>query len=408
MKTVIGLLLISFTLFIVNHTRACEGGEWEDRVHDHRRMADGHGGDGTHTHADWKKVCADGTVRVNPGYTDAHAWGDALRDDIDDFPEITLQDPNKDQSPKNPQPPNPNDQPELNELPPPDPNAPQPSQAQRVVPKVTDEPTDEPPGDTGRGGESGDQPAPDRGNADPQGLPPLPDVTPENPTENPTQNPAESKPQATQEQHKQTGVTPQPQVTPQTTVDSVQQPLLLTEYMVRDWTQRTGGNLPQWIELYNPNPNAILLHNCVFSYVVQKKKVKHVQINNFTIPAGKAVILVTRAVNSRSFGGVTAEQIYDLKIGNWLKNGWLLRTAGGGVIANAGKMFGSSLPHAPKHANGARQSHSVVASEPTSTAYFYGSASDIGTPGYHEPITPAAPRLLRKQIDTWGALKRGE
>ena len=63
----------------------------------------------------------------------------------------------------------------------------------------------------------------------------------------------------------------------------------------------------------------------------------------------------------------------------------------------------------------------ALTEEDTETAYFYGSASDIGTPCYYEPLAPAAPSLIRdgfrvllptKPVDprekaatTWGALK---
>lgn len=279
------------------------------------------------------------------------------------------------------------------------------------------------------------------GESDTQGLPPLPDVTPQNP-EQPTSQaiqpqaiqgqpqqagvvpqqtqpqqtgvtPQPTQPQATQGQPQQTGVTPQP--TPQATQPQgrqqthvPQQPLRVTEYMVRDWSRSAGGDLPQWIELYNPNPNPILLHNCFFSYVVHQgfnKKVKHVQVDNFTVPAKKAVIFVTRAVGPNRFAGVEAAQVYALNIPNSLKSGWLLRTATGGVIFKAGEEFGGARPHAPNHVEGNRQSFTRYAEADTETAYYYGSAWDIGTPGYHEPVR-AAPSVLRKKIGLWGALKQ--
>ena len=209
-----------------------------------------------------------------------------------------------------------------------------------------------------------------------------------------------------------------------------QQPFLLTltEYMVRDWSKSSGGGLPQWIELYNPTPNPILLQNCVFNYVAIvnfNRKVKQVQIPNFVVPAEEAVIFVTHAVPARHFGGITAEQVYDLQIENVLKRGWSLTTANGDVISKAGEAFEAYRPIAPKHSvDGERQSYTRYTETDTETAYFYGSASDIGTPGYHAPLAPAAPSLLRhgfraflptKPVDprekaatTWGALKQSE
>lgn len=375
MKTIIGLLLISLCLFTVDSGSACDDAEWEDNTHDHRPMADGHGG-GEHTHADWLKKCPDGTTLVNPSYTDAHSWGEAIRDTIEDFPQVQLRGPDD---------------------PPPSKNTPQPPAITEVeeifIPRVDEEPRLEAQIDETRT-------VPD--NTIPPGLLAQPDGTPQNPTQNPTQNPAQTTDQP-QTSQPQTGVIPQP-TQPQVT----QQPLRTTEYMVRDWSRSSGGGLPQWIELYNPNPNPILLHNCVFSYVAIvnfNKKVKQVRVDNFTVPAESAVIFVTHAVRPNRFGGVTAEQVYDLKIKNVLKRGWSLTTANGGVISKAGEAFGGSRPVAPKHVEGERQSYTRYTETDTETAHFYGSASDIGTPGYHVPLAPAAPRLLRKQIGLWGSLK---
>ena len=402
MKTIFGLLLISLCLFTIDSIHACEGGEWVDYIHDNHdpekypnHSHDGDVGEGQHRHARDHKRCPDGTTLINPNFGplhrstgDGYKIEDATKDFVEDTPGIDFEDPDD---------------------PPPSKNTPQPSSIntpqspviieveETFIPRVDEETRLEAQIIETRT-------VPD--NTNPPQLLTQPDGTPQNPTQNPTQNPA----QTTQGQP-QTGVTPQPtqpQARQQTQV--AQQPLRLTEYMVRDWSKGHGGNLPQWIELYNPNPNPILLHNCFFTYVVHKSHndytFKHVQIDNFTVPGDQAVIFVTHAASPNRFGGVTAEQVYDLKIPNRLKNGWALRTAGGGVISNAGKLFGGSRPHAPQHVEGKRKSFIRYAEEDTETDYYYGAWTDIGTPGYHEPLAPAAPSLLRKQIGLWGTLKR--
>lgn len=35
-----------------------------------------------------------------------------------------------------------------------------------------------------------------------------------------------------------------------------EKPLIVTEYMLRDW-RKFGGGLPQWIEIYNPNSKPV-------------------------------------------------------------------------------------------------------------------------------------------------------
>ncbi len=395
MKTVFRLLLISLLLFVADSISACEGGEWKERIHGNHdpedypyHSDDGDAGGGQHRHTHWVKKCPDGTSRISSNYgplhrspddVDVYKIDDALSDFVDDTPEVDFEDPGEPPSPAN-----------------------TPQLQGRQQEQVVQQPVITSAQDTVNNG---------GGEPDTQGLPPLPDVTPQNPTQDAEQPTS----QAIQGQPQQTGVTPHP--TPQATQPQgrqqtpvAQQPLRVTEYMVRDWSRSAGGDLPQWIELYNPNPNPILLHNCFFSYVVHQgfnKKVKHVQVDNFTVPAQKAVIFVTRAVGPNRFGGVTAEQVYALNIPNSLKSGWLLRTATGGVIFKAGEEFGGTRPHAPNHVEGNRQSFTRYAEADTETAYFYGSAWDIGTPGYHEPVR-AAPSVLRKKIGLWGTLKQTE
>ena len=404
MKTMIGLLLISLCLFAVDSGSACEDGEWVDYIHDNHdpekypnHSHDGDVGEGQHRHARDHKRCPDGTTLINPNFGplhrstgDGYQIEDALEDFVEDTPGIDFGDPDDPPPPKTP--------------PPESINTPQPPiiEVEEILPfRIDEEPrTDAQIDETGGINRvPGDTKTPE--------LLAQPDGTPQNPTQNPTQNPVQTTGPP------QTGVTPQPiqtQARQQTQV--TQQPLRLTEYMVRDWSRTSGGNLPQWIELYNPNSTPILLHNCFFSYVAHQnfnnKTFKHVRVDNFTVPGEKAVIFVTHTVHPNRFDGVTEDQVYDLKIGNVLKRGWALRTANGGVISKAGEDFGGSRPVAPKHVNGERQSYTRYAEADTDTDYYYGAAGDIGTPGYHKPFVPQAPHLLRKQIGLWGSLKQSE
>ena len=223
MKTVIGLLLISLSLFVVNNARACEGEgvTWEDHTHTHKTTtgSDGHGG-GEHTHSNWIKRCSDGTSQVNPNYIDVHTWGDEVRHFVEEknlFPGVTILDSDDDTNTQQPPgtPPDPNTQ-QPPQPEPPDTNTPQSPQTQTSdtntqKPLVGTEGNPETLG--ARGQPQQGSPNNEGGEPDTQGRPTLPDGTPQNPTQTSTQNqtqtPAKTTPQATQGQP-QTGVIPQP------------------------------------------------------------------------------------------------------------------------------------------------------------------------------------------------------
>ena len=65
-------------------------------------------------------------------------------------------------------------------------------------------------------------------------------------------------------------VSPMPDPDPVVEVVSAPlQPLRVTEYMVRDWS-RYNSNLPQWIELHNPNTEDVNLKGYTFQYATRQ------------------------------------------------------------------------------------------------------------------------------------------
>ncbi len=199
-------------------------------------------------------------------------------------------------------------------------------------------------------------------------------------------------------------------------------PIRVTEYMVRDWSRGVwGGNLPQWIELQNPNAAAVNLKGYTFQYATRRFANSDYTIHTltlasaeddtdgFVIAGGGVAILVTHHVPSRKFSGIKASQVYDLDIENVLKRGWVLTDAEGREVHRIGKDVFNALrnPVAPPHQEAARVSYHTYPSEAPTEAYYYGYNRDIGSPGFYEPLVPKAPSAIRaKRVGTWAALKR--
>ncbi len=194
-------------------------------------------------------------------------------------------------------------------------------------------------------------------------------------------------------------------------------PIRITEYMVRDWTAGIGG-LPQWIEVYNPNTEAVNLKGYTFQYATRRSanaphKVHTLTLagtqDGFSIAGGGVAILSTRKVPAWRFSGIGASQVYNLSIDNVLKRGWVLTDANGKEIHRLGRAAFSALgdPVAPLHQNKARVSYQVVPSESPPEVYYYGHREDIGSPGFYKQPAPAAPSAVkRKRVGTWASLKQ--
>ena len=196
------------------------------------------------------------------------------------------------------------------------------------------------------------------------------------------------------------------------------QPLRVTEYMVRDWSAGMGQS-PQWIELYNPDTEAVNLKGYTFQYATQRFANQPYTIHTLTlaatqdgfrIPGGGVAILSTQKLREGKFSGIeVSTQVYNLNIENVLKRGWVLTDADGKEIHRLGRDTFSALgdPVAPRHQDGARVSHHAYPSESPSEPYYYGDSKDIGSPGFYEQPAPAAPSAVRrKRVGTWADLKR--
>jgi len=193
---------------------------------------------------------------------------------------------------------------------------------------------------------------------------------------------------------------------------STRHPLQVVEYMVRDWNNYVG-NLPQWIELYNPNTGPVNLKDDTFQYATRRfanhpYKIHTLTLGDHIIPAGGTALLVTHAVPTRQVSGIDPKQVYNLRIPNILKHGWLLMDADGQEIHRIGReAFGALAdPVAPLHRERARVSHHVYPSEAPSEPYYYGKREDIGSPGFYQEAVPTAPSVVRrKRVGTWASLK---
>ena len=204
------------------------------------------------------------------------------------------------------------------------------------------------------------------------------------------------------------------------------QPLRVTEYMVRDWSAGRRG-LPQWIELHNPNAEAVNLKGYTFQYATRRFANHPYKIHTltlaatedeeFSIPSGGVALLATQRLpedqrfpaRQFSFSGIEATQVYALGIENVLKRGWVLTDADGAEVHRLGRDAFDALgdPVAPPHKERVRVSYHAYKSESPSEPYYYGYSEDIGSPGFYEEPAPAAPSAVkRKRVGTWASLKQ--
>ena len=184
-------------------------------------------------------------------------------------------------------------------------------------------------------------------------------------------------------------------------------PIQVTEYMVSDWANGQK-QLPQWIEVYNPNTLAVNLVGYAFSYV-SKKQTHTIQLGHFLIPPESAAILATHIPRQRyRYEGISDAQVYNLDIENGLKHGWLLTDPTGQTISEVGKAFGQKDdPIKPSRVSLSRVSYNVYPSQRTRDTYFFGFREDVSSPGFHDPPIPRSPALLRQKMrTTWASFKK--
>ena len=213
----------------------------------------------------------------------------------------------------------------------------------------------------------------------------------------------------------------------------IPEPLIVTEYMLRDWTKPTRGGLPQWIELYNPNAKPVSLDGYQFTHAY-KRFANHpwiyvtASITGLTIPASDAALIANRSAGTGSWqmGGVSKEDVWIIPYDEeraQLKNGWHLTDPNGKVVHRIGTVFREyptdaqsewdtslGVPELPSHtSDGYRVSYQSFPSESPSESHFYGSQNDMSSPGFYEAAAPAAPSLQRPKLTTtWGILKRAK
>lgn len=219
-------------------------------------------------------------------------------------------------------------------------------------------------------------------------------------------------------------------------------PIIITEYLLKDRPRYAIGYPPQWIELYNPNNEPVSLKGWVFTYahrefvnypwqytsitIAENTEAEDGEIieRDFQIPENTAVILATKS--ARYWGGIGIEdQVYVLEINNYLKNGWHITDNEGNEVYRIGKAFNEygddpqyhntewtrGNPQLPGYTKGTyRVAYQVYPSGGPKETHFYGYGNDIGTPGYFEDVVPSAPTLKVfgpkfKRTTTWAQLK---
>lgn len=207
----------------------------------------------------------------------------------------------------------------------------------------------------------------------------------------------------------------------------------VTEYMLRDWSRGSGGGLPQWIELYNPNTKPVSLDGYQFTHAY-KRFANHpwvyvtASMTGLTIPASDVALIANKSAGTGAWqiSGISKEDVwiipYDEERAE-LKNGWHLTDPNGKVVHRIGAVFrkypasapsdwDSSLgvPELPSHtSDGYRVSYQSLPSGDPDEDRFYGSQNDVGSPGFYEAAAPAAPSLQRPKLTTtWGHLKRAK
>ena len=213
----------------------------------------------------------------------------------------------------------------------------------------------------------------------------------------------------------------------------IPEPLIVTEYMLRDWSRSGKGGLPQWIELYNPNPKPVSLEGYQFTHAYRRFVnapwvYVTTSITGLTIPASGTALIANRSAGTGSWqiSGISKKNVWIIPYGEeraQLKNGWYLTDPEGEVVHRIGTVFreypaddpsawDTSLgqPELPSHtSNGYRVSYQSFPSGSPDGDYFYGDENDVGSPRFYEaaPAAPAASRLQRpKFTTTWGHLKR--
>ena len=209
------------------------------------------------------------------------------------------------------------------------------------------------------------------------------------------------------------------------------EPLMITEYMLRDWSLSGGGGLPQWIELYNPNADPMRLDGYQFTHAYKRFAnapwaYVTLSITGLTIPASDAALIANRSARIGPWGmsGVSKENVWVIPYDEdraRLKNGWHLTDPNGRLVHRIGTAFREypadapsdwdpSLggPQLPRHTSeGYRVSYQSSPSGDPDEGHFYGNENDVGSPGFYE-AAPAAPSLQRPKLTTtWGHLKRG-
>ena len=207
-------------------------------------------------------------------------------------------------------------------------------------------------------------------------------------------------------------------------------PIIVTEYMLRDWSKKTGGGLPQWIELYNPNAEPMRLDGYQFTHAYRKFAnapwvYVTLSITGLTIPASNAALIANRSVRSGKISRISKKDVWVIPYDEdpaRLKNGWYLTDPKGQLVHRIGTVFqkypadvpsnwNPSLrgPELPSHnSDGYKVSYQSYPSGNPAGDHFYGNENDVGSPGFYE-AAPAAPSLQRPKLTTtWGHLKQAK
>ena len=110
-----------------------------------------------------------------------------------------------------------------------------------------------------------------------------------------------------------------------------QYPVRVTEYMMRDWSNHRG-QLPQWVEIYNPNTSAVNLLGYTLKVKTYSMKNGHqeetVTISDLSIPPRHCGLLVSQLTTQHS-ENIDTDRVFNIGFGNILKRGWVLSDPNG-------------------------------------------------------------------------------
>ena len=176
--------------------------------------------------------------------------------------------------------------------------------------------------------------------------------------------------------------------------------IVLTEIMFHD-----NGMLdtPQWFELHNRG-EASNLSGWAIRFSTDHQSTNNrggeltIVLGDHDIEQGESLVVTSKQAQSWEHN-IENYTVYPLSN---LKNQWTLYDRKSMIIH---QRLGEWQHGWNTKLGGNRRSAEIIPTRPAPTHNYYGLRSDVGTPGWHEDVAPAAPALIRNKAVMWGQLK---